>query len=585
MYKVDNIGELRGAFGRMRTGIIMLAIISAVLNILLLGGSIYMLLIYDSVLPSQSIPTLLALMAMVLVVYIFQAIFEIFRSRILADMAAGLTTTISPRAQKAINFMALRGTVPKEGDGLAPMRDLDNIRQFLSSPGPGAFLDLPWVLFFLGVLTLLHPWLGFSALVGALILLALTLVTARVSKDPMTTLNQLSGRRYNMADVMRRHAEIIFAYGIESRLAKNMNKLSAEVVEAQDRLTEKTSFYSGISRVFRMFLQSFVLTVGALLVIRGEASGGVIFAASILAARALAPIDQVTGQWKAFAAAKLGWERLEATLKSIPASDERAVQLSPPIKGLSIENLFLGAPGSNEAILEGVSFKLEAGDILGVIGLSAAGKSTLIKALLGIWQPLRGTVRLDGAKLSQWSRDDLGQFIGYLPQAVELLPGTVAENIARFSSPIDSERVLTAAKAADVHNLIVQLPEGYETPVGAEDNQLSAGQQQRIALARALYGDPFLVALDEPNSNLDAVGEVALDHAIQSIQERRGIAIVVAHRRAAIARASHILVLRNGRVEAFGPRDNVLSSFPQSVAGADKSGDFVQARATHPGKS
>lgn len=585
LFKVENKGELQETFGRMRNGIMILAVISAFLNILLLGGSIYMLLIYDSVLPSQSVPTLLALLTMVLVVYIFQAVFEIFRSRILADMANGLTASISPRIQDAINFMALRRTVQKEGDGLAPMRDLDNIRQFLSGPGPGAFLDLPWVIFFLGVLTLLHPWLGFSALFGAIVLLALTLTMARISKEPATTLSRLSGRRYNMADVMRRHAEIIFAYGIERRLAKNLDQLNEKVVEAQDRLTESNSAYTGVSKVFRMFLQSFVLTVGALLVIRGEASGGVIFAASILAARALAPIDQVTSQWKAFAAAKLGWERLELTLKSIPISEECTVQLAPPATSLSVEELFLGPPGANETILEGVSLKLDAGDVLGVIGLSAAGKSTLIKALIGIWQPMRGKIRLDGAELSQWSRNDLGQHIGYLPQTVELLPGTVAENIARFSTPIDSEKVLMAAKAADVHNLIVQLPEGYETLVGADGRQLSAGQQQRIALARALYGDPFLVVLDEPNSNLDALGEVALDHAIRSIHKRRGIVVVVAHRRSAIARASHILMLRNGRVEAFGPRDDILGSFPHPVANAGKSDGFVAATSIRPGKA
>lgn len=559
-------GEVRDAFAGMRDGVVALIILSCVLNVLLLGGSMYMMLIYDSVLPSQSIPTLLSLLVLILVVYLFQAGFEIIRSRVLADMSAHLTGVISPRVQQAITHMALRGVAPKGGDSLSPLRDLDNIRQFLSSTGPAAFLDLPWVLFFLLVLALLHPLLGLTGLVGALVLLALAFRSSKVSEGPTRTVMGVSGKRLGMAEETRRHVELIRALGMEKLLNKRWNRINAEMLAAQDKLGDDTAVIGGISRVFRMFLQSLVLTVGAWLVIDGKASGGVIFAGSILAARALAPIDQVVAQWKPFAAARAALARLESVLDTIPPPQEASLPLPPPCDRVSLEQVYSGPPGTNRLTVQGVSFELKAGDALGIIGLSAAGKSSLIRTLAGIWQPVRGSVRLDGAELSQWDPDRLGRHIGYVSQSVELLSGTVAQNISRFAEEIDSEAVLAAARAAGAHDMIVHLPNGYETQVGADGEQLSGGQRQWIALARALYGNPFLVLLDEPNSNLDAMGEAALDRAILDIRQRKGIVVVVAHRRSAIARLSHLLVMRDGRVEKFGPRDEVLGSFPQSVA-------------------
>jgi ATP-binding cassette subfamily C protein len=564
-------GEVREAFAGMRDGVVALIILSCVLNVLLLGGSLYMMMVYDSVLPSQSIPTLLSLLVLILIVYLFQAGFEIIRSRVLGDMAAHLTGVISPRVQQAITHMALRGVAPKGGDSLSPLRDLDTIRQFLSSTGPTAFLDLPWMIFFLLVLAVLHPLLGLTALVGALVLIGLAYRTAKVSDAPTRTVMGISGKRLGMAEETRRHVELIRALGMEKVLNRRWNKINAEMLSAQDKLGDDTAVIGGISRVFRMFLQSLVLSVGAWLVIEGKASGGVIFAGSILAARALAPIDQVVAQWKPFAAAKAALIRLESVLEAVPSPTQTTLPLPAPSERVTFEQVFSGPPGSNRLTVQGVSFELKAGEALGIIGLSAAGKSSLIRTLAGIWQPVRGSVRLDGAELSQWDPERLGRHIGYVSQSVELLSGTVAQNIARFAEDIDSEAVLAAARSAGAHDMIVHLPNGYETQVGADGEQLSGGQRQWIALARALYGNPFLVLLDEPNSNLDAMGEAALDRAILEIRQRKGIVVVVAHRRAAIARLSHLLVMRDGRIEKFGPRDEVLGSFPQSVAqpGAD----------------
>lgn len=546
----------------MRVALILLVGLGIAINILLLGGSIYMMLIYDSVLPSRSLPTLFSLLFLILVIYSFQAIFEILRSRVLSDVSAGLAHRISPRVERAMSFMALRGAAAG-GDGLAPMRDLDAIRLFLSGQGPAAFMDLPWVLFFIAVLTLLHPWLGLTTLGGTLVLLALTAVSARRSKEPHETVMGLAGRRSALANETQRHVEMIRALGMEENLGRRWSRLNRELLAAQDRLTGTVAMAGGIARVFRMFLQSLVLSVGALLAIRGEASGGVIFASSILAARALAPIDQIVAHWKSFAAARSAWMRLEGMLRSVPVRPGVALRLPSPAKNFGVIGLYSGPPGSQRLTVEGVDFRLDAGDALGIVGMSAAGKSSLVRTILGLWRPARGSVRLDGADIAQWNPEELGRHIGYVPQSVELMRGSVAENIARFDDTADSKAVLAAARTADVHDMIVRLPQGYDTQVGQDGEQLSAGQRQRVALARALYGDPFLVVLDEPNSNLDAAGEAALDSAIKAVRKRRGIVIIVAHRRATMAGMSHILVMRAGRVERFGKREDVLSHMPQ----------------------
>ncbi|WP_298468071.1 type I secretion system permease/ATPase [uncultured Erythrobacter sp.] len=550
--------ELRSAIARSKSALISVGWLSAIINVLLLGGPIYMLLIYDSVMPSGSTATLFGLLAMIVVVYLFQGLFDLLRIRILGDVAAALDARMTGRVHRAISQLALRAGDYGD-DGLTPMRDLDSIRSFLSSPGPGALMDLPWLLLFVALLTVLHVWLGVTALVGALVLIALTLLNDRASRSPSEDASQARAYRAKLAHDNRRHVEVIRALGMGERMYDMWHAANAQLNAAQDRVTRTGSLLSGVSRIFRLFLQSLVLTVGALLYLAGEASGGIVFAASILAARALAPIDQAIAHWGAFTSARQGWTRLDRLFEAFPDEDAQATQLPPPTESLRVEHLAVVPPGSETPVLEGIQFELEAGDALGIIGPSAAGKTTLSRALVGLWLPAEGAVRLDGASLDQWDPDDLGAHLGYLPQHVELFDGMIAQNIARFEPNPSPETVIAAARTAGVHDMVLGLPQGYDTVVGAGGIQLSAGQRQRIGLARALYGDPFLVVLDEPNSNLDADGEAALDRAIGEVRERGAIVALVAHRPSALRQVNKVLVLQNGRMSAFGERDDVLS--------------------------
>lgn len=561
--------DLGNALRRYRTAWITIGVLSALLNVLQLSGALYMMLVYDSVLPSHSLPSLFGLLALLIVLYVFQGAFETMRTRILGDVATSLDRALSPRVQRAIADASLRGH-PMPGDGLAPMRSLENVRAFLSGTGPATLMDLPWIVFFLGILFLLHVWIGVTALVGAVILLALTAFTNRATKEPAERLGEIAAYRNGMAEANLRHAELLTAMGMRKRMEGRWTQVNDLFLSAQASLARTTGVLGGISKLGRLFLQSAILTVGALLVIDGEASGGVIFASSILSGRALAPIDQAIANWRAFAAARLGWERLDELLASVPAEPEVRTILPAPVERLEAQNLYLVAPGTQRITVQDVSFTLQAGSALGIIGPSAAGKSSLARGIMGIWRPARGAVRLDGAALDQWDSDSLGSAIGYMPQMVELLDGTIAENISRFSTEEASAealaaKVIAAAKTAGVHEMIVAMPQGYETQVGPDGAFLSAGQRQRIGLARALYGDPFLVLLDEPNSNLDSDGERALSDAVASVRARGGIAIIVAHRPSALLHAEFIMVMREGRVAAYGRRDEILRNMGAPV--------------------
>lgn len=549
--------ELHAAVARYRTAFVTVAVLSGVLNVLLLGGSIYMMLVYDSVLPSHSLPTLFGLLAMIVVVYAFQGLFDTMRQRILSDVASGLDRQLSKRVQLAISEASLRGG-RSPGDGLTAMRDLDQVRGFLGGPGPSALIDLPWILFFLAILFLLHVWLGVTALIGAIILITLTWITDRRTREPMGQLAQIASMRNGMADNNLRHVELLTALGMRSRMQERWSEVNSLYLGANDRMARTVGVLGGTSKIFRLLLQSLILTVGALLVIDGKASGGVIFASSILAGRALAPVDSAIANWRGFAGARIGWKRISDLLNRVPGEQAVMTILPRPKSELAVQGLVVVPPGTQRVTVQNADFKLSAGDALGVVGASAAGKTSLGRALIGVWRPARGAVRLDGATLDQWHPDALGEFIGYLPQTVELLDGTVAENIARFDPEPDSAAVIAAAEVAGLHEMIVQLSGGYDTPVGSDGSQLSAGQRQRIGLARALYKDPFLVLLDEPNSNLDAAGEAALERAVRAIRERGGIAVLIAHRPSALAQVNYVCFMRDGRVEAFGPRDEVL---------------------------
>ena len=554
-------GELWDVVRDYRQVFIVVLCVSAILNVLLLGGSLYMMMVYDSVLPSRSIPTLVGLAILVMIVYAFQGFFENMRAGMLADVANAVEQKLSGRVQGAISQLALAGQ-KLPGDGLGPMRDLENVRAFLASGAVG-MIDLPWILFFLGVLFALHVWLGVTTLVGAVVLFSLTLITNRVMKQPAEQLSQLSAHRNGAAETNLRHVELLTALGMRNRMQQRWGRSNSAYAAAQNKLARSGAALGGLSKMLRLALQSLILTVGALLVLDDKASGGVIFASSILSARALAPVDQAIVNWKGFISARIGWLTLSEMLKRVPAPQPVALRLPRPERRLEVEKLVVAPPGSRQMTVNGATFQLSAGDACAVIGPSGAGKSSLGRALIGAWRPARGTIRFDGASLDQWDPEHFGEWGGYLPQSVELLDGTIAQNIARFDPDATSEGVLAAAKAAAVHDLITGLPQGYETRVGTDGEALSGGQRQRIGLARALYGDPFFILLDEPNSNLDGEGEAALAAAIASVRKRGGILVVISHRADILGRVSHIMLLRGGRMEAFGPAAEIMARLRQ----------------------
>ena len=549
--------ELRAVVRRYRKAFLTVALLSAVLNVLVLGGSIYMMMVYDSVLPSHSLPTLFGLLAMLVGVYACQGIFENYRSGLLSDVGNSLDRALARRVQRAMTDVALHRGSPA-GDGLSPMRDLEAVRAWFAGPGPTTLIDLPWILFFIGVLMLLHFWTGFTALVGGAILVCLTIATNRMVKGPSETASRTSADRYAIAEVGVRHAEVLSALGMRGRLLDRLQQVNSDYLAAQRNMNRSVATLGAMSRIGRMLLQSLILTVGAILVIKGQASGGAIFASSILAGRALAPVDQAIANWKSMIAARAGWSRLSELLAKVPPEPATANILPRPETSLQVQNLFVAPPGSQQLTVQAADFSLNAGDGLAIIGPSAAGKSSLGRALVGIWRPIRGAIRLDGAALDQYPEDVLGRYLGYLPQTVELFEGTVAENIARFDPDCTPEDVIAAARQAGVHDMIVGLPNGYETQVGMSGRNLSGGQQQRIGLARALYKDPFVVLLDEPNSNLDSEGDAALERAIAGIRARGGIVVIIAHRPSALANVNLVLMMRDGRMEMLGPRVEVL---------------------------
>ena len=550
------VGPLGDALIACQRGLWGVLSLSLVLNVLTLSGSFFMLLVYDVVLPGRSVPTLVGLILIVAVLYVFQGLIDYLRQRILGQIGAAVDAEVSGKVFDTLGRSALNSA--RSGDGLQPVRDIDQIRSFLAGPGPGALADLPWILVFLGICFLFHPAIGLTAAVGALVLIGLTWLTENRVRRPSEEASLHASHRNALASASLGNAEAIVALGMQSRIRMQWSQVSAKTLASQQVLAGWVGGMGSLTRVLRMAIQSIVLAVGALLVMRGEASGGVIFASSILTARALAPVEVAIANWRGFIAARLSWDRLSAQLREgeIPSA---ALKLPAPSRSLTVESIFVAPPGGRAMTLQDVSLSLQAGSGMAVIGPSGSGKSTLVRAVVNVWRPVRGYVRLDGAALDQWHADDLGGHIGYLPQNVELMAGTVAQNIARFDPVATPESVLAAAAKADVNGMIVRLPLGYDTQIGEGGSLLSAGQRQRVALARALYGDPFLVVLDEPNSNLDAEGEQALIGAMRSVRERGGIILVVAHRPTLLDPVDQVLVLRDGRTHLIGARDDVLA--------------------------
>ncbi len=542
--------------GGLKGILIFIVCISGIVNVLALTGSFYMMQIYDRALTSQSIPTLLAISALAIGLYAIQGVLDVVRSQILVRLGARFDNVLAPLAHRVAIDMPRYGFSTSEATERG--RDVDVLRNFAASQGPMALFDLPWMPLYLLFVYCLHPWLGILTFAGALLLTALTALTEYFTQKHSASTQQAAVARSAMTDSHARNADVIRAMGFAGRAVTRFDKLNVEHLQLQTKTNGVTSAFSGISKVLRMILQSAVLGLGAYLTIKGELTAGAIIAASVASARALAPVDLAISQWKNVVAARRSYARLGDTLTSIDEAP-LSVQLPRPTRNLKIEKVTVAAPSNGTVVLSDVSLELKAGQAAGIIGPSGGGKSSFVRGLTGVWPLLRGNVRLDDADIGQWSSDELGKHVGYLPQDVSLLDTTVGQNICRLDPEADSQKILAAAKAAGIHEMVVRMPQGYDTELGPNGTALSAGQRQRIGLARALYDNPFLIVLDEPNSNLDAEGEAALTQALLGIRAQGGIVIVVAHRPSALSAVDMIGVIQGGRLTAFGPKDEIFA--------------------------
>lgn len=549
--------SVKSEIEKARSAFIAVAVFSGIVNVLALTGSMYMLQVYDRVLPSQSVPTLIGLSVILLILYGAFGAIDHVRIKILSRIGVGIDRALRPAVLDAVMILPIRNTQGLEGAN--PVRDLDQVRGFLSSLGPTALFDMPWLPLYLILVYMLHPVLGIFTTCGALLLIAMAWLTEKRTQTPSIDAARTSASRNNFADAARRNSEVIRAMGLGGRMQARWQKLNEAFVDSQLSLSDATTSIGSVAKVLRMVLQSGTLGLGAYLAIYGELSAGAIIAASIVTARALAPIELAIAHWKGFTSMRQSMVRLDAILKAV-ATETQKTPLPAPQQNLLVQNLTIAPPRTSTPVIVDISFSLDAGDGLGIIGPSASGKTTLARAIVGAWSPppRGGSVRLDGASLDQWNAVELGRHIGYLPQDIELFEGTVADNIARLDPEAKPEAIIEAAKTAGIHEMIVTLPDGYDTRIGEGGTRLSGGQRQLVGLARALYGRPFLVVLDEPNSNLDSAGDGFLSRAIISVRERGGILIVIAHRPQALLGVNKVLAIQGGRLQAFGQRDEVL---------------------------
>lgn len=549
------VDELRAALKSSASGFLAIGLFSFFVNLLVLTGPLFMLQIYDRVLSSRSEATLVALTGLITGLFLIMGVLDHVRSRISARIGARFQARFDKRV-----FNAVLDRVALNAQGISTttgMRDLDAIQKVLASPAVFTVFDIPWTPFFLFVIYSFHPLLGILGIVGGIILVALTWLNQNGTKEDQERA-LIAGRHSDeMTQTLQKESDTVRALGMRRAVAGRWQLLRDKALEANVRYSDSNGFYAISSKTFRVFLQSAILALGAWLVLQNQITAGAMIAASIILGRALAPIEGAIGQWGLIQRALQGWRQLSELLTRVPEAEARTA-LPKPRARLEVEQVTVVPPGEKVATLRMLTFELGPGQALGVIGQSASGKSTLARVITGIWPPAGGKVRLDGASLEQYGTDGLADHIGYLPQDVALFEGTVAENIARMALDPDPMKVVEAAKKAGAHEMILRLPDGYDTRLPAMGGRLSGGQKQRVGLARALYGDPVLLVLDEPNSNLDAEGSMALNLAIRNLKAEGKSVVIMAHRPAAIEECELILILENGQRLAFGPRDEVL---------------------------
>ncbi|WP_299162787.1 type I secretion system permease/ATPase [Accumulibacter sp.] len=553
--------ELERALLSFRRAFLTVGAFSFFTNLLMLTPSIYMLQIYDRALGSRNMTTLLMLTLIALGLLALMSLLEWIRSMVLVRVGARLDLDINTRIFDATFERNLRQAGQNPAQAL---HDLASMRQTLTGAGLVALADAPWMPIYVVVIFMMHLHLGVFALIGVLILVTLAVINERVSAGPLGEAQKLGIAASAQANSHLRNAEVIEAMGMLPAIRGRWFKLHQKFLVQQALASDRAGLLNAITRFARISMQSLALGYGALLTIDGEITAGMMIAGSILVGRALAPVEALIGNWKQLVSARAAYQRLAELLRIYPAR-VAGMPLPRPLGDVLVENAATAAPGTRALILRNVSFKLQAGEVVAIIGPSASGKSTLARLLVGVWPVLAGSVRLDGAEIFKWSKDELGPYLGYLPQDIELFDGTVAENIARFGE-VDSDQVLAAAQAAGVHELILLLPNGYDTPLGEAGSALSGGQKQRIGLARALYGDPTLIVLDEPNSNLDDLGEAALVETVRRLKAKKRTVVMVTHRMTTLAVADSILVLNEGTVKAHGPRDQVLEAMRSASA-------------------
>ncbi|ETX28016.1 type I secretion system permease/ATPase [Roseivivax isoporae] len=552
----SGLSELRAVRRESRGYYWFVGIFSFFVNLLMLTGPIYMLQVYDRVLGSRSIETLIALSVLVVFLYGMMGLLDYVRGRVMGRVAARFQSKLDMRVFDAV---VRRSAVQPDELAATGLRDLESVQRLMSSPVLMAFFDIPWTPFFLVGIALFHPWLGYLAIAGGALLILITLVNTMVTRNPTLKSNMQTMQAERVSDQIRAESEMVQAMGMRRDAFLRWAEARRAALAGQIGSSDLLGSFTTLTKTLRLLLQSAMLGLGAYLVLQGEITPGAMIAGSILMGRALAPIELAIGQWPMVERARKGWKNLAQLLSEVPPEMQRTALPKPRAK-LEVQQLTVVPPGETQAALRIVSFTVMPGQAVGVIGPSGAGKSTLARALTGVWRPAGGKVRLDGASLEQYGSDVLGQHIGYLPQRVTLFEGTIAENIARLSRSPDDAAIVEAAKKADAHEMILKLPDGYNTRVSSTGGRLSGGQMQRIGLARAMYGNPVILVLDEPNSNLDNEGSQAVNAAIRRMKEEGKSVLIMAHRPAAIQECDMLLMLEGGSRAAFGPKDEVLKS-------------------------
>ncbi|WP_133489020.1 type I secretion system permease/ATPase [Aliiroseovarius marinus] len=556
---IQGLEELRSQRRKLRGLMWSVALFSVFVNLLMLTAPIYMLQLYDRVLGSRSEATLIALTLLMSFLFLMMGILDYARARILARAGAQFQASLDHRV-----FSAVLRQPSKDGGTTAGLKDLEAVQKLLSSPVITAAFDIPWTPVFLLAISIFHPWLGILAIAGGAVLIGITVLNQIMTKGPLTKATVATHRADQMAEQMRVESEMVRALGMSSGAYKRWHRSREVSLHENLRASDRLGQFSAMSKTFRQFLQSAMLGLGAYLALQGEISPGAMIAGSILLGRALAPVDMAVNQWQLVQRARAGWQALAELLAETPTEQERT-RLPRPNAKLQVDKLTVIPQGASRAVLRQVTFDLNPGEALGVIGPSGSGKSTLARVLTGVIAPDAGTVRLGGASLDNYAPEALGQYIGYLPQRVQMFEGTIAENIAGLELQPDATAVVAAAQMAGAHELILSLPDGYDTRLAPGGAPLSGGQMQRVGLARAIYGEPVILVLDEPNSNLDNEGTQALNNAIRAVKDRGGAVMIMAHRPAAIRECELLLIIDDGVARSFGPRDEVLNKHVQNA--------------------